>query len=355
MNYNHYTEEAVGLLKTLIATPSVSRDEGAAADAFCGFLSQRGITHERVGNNIICSDRHWRADRPTLLLNAHIDTVKPAPGWERDPYTPTLEGGKLYGLGSNDCGGGLVSLLQVFRILQEREQHYNLVYAVSAEEEVSGTGGFTMMMPHLPKIDVAIVGEPTAMQPAVAEKGLMVVDVTVSGVAGHAARDEGVNAIYKAMEQIEWLRSYRFAEMSPTLGPTKMSVTIINAGTLHNCIPDRCTYTIDIRTNDLHGNQQVLDFLRRHLDAEVKARSTRLNSSHIDESAPLVQRCRALGLVPFGSPTLSDQALMPWPSLKIGPGNSARSHSADEYIEISEIAQAIELYTDILDGLKIVP
>lgn len=355
MNYNHYTEEAVGLLKTLIATPSVSRDEGAAADALCGFLSQRGITHERVGNNIICSDRHWRTDRPTLLLNAHIDTVKPAPGWEHDPYTPILEGGRLYGLGSNDCGGGLVSLLQVFRILQEREQHYNLVYAVSAEEEVSGTGGFTMMMPHLPKIDVAIVGEPTAMQPAVAEKGLMVVDVTVSGVAGHAARDEGVNAIYKAMEQIEWLRSYRFAEVSPTLGPTKMSVTIINAGTLHNCIPDRCTYTIDIRTNDLHGNQQVLDFLRRHLDAEVKARSTRLNSSHIDENAPLVQRCRALGLVPFGSPTLSDQALMPWPSLKIGPGNSARSHSADEYIEISEIAQAIELYTDILDGLKIVP
>ena len=353
-NYDHYTDEAVGLLKTLIATPSVSRDEGAAADAFCGFLSQRGIAHERVGNNIICRDRNFRDDRPTLLLNAHIDTVKAAPGWTRDPFAPALDGDRLYGLGSNDCGGGLVSLLQVFRILQEREQQYNLVYAVSAEEEVSGAGGFTMMMPHLPKIDVAIVGEPTAMQPAVAEKGLMVVDVTVKGVAGHAARNEGVNALYKALDQIEWLRNYEFAEVSPTLGATKMTVTIINAGTLHNCVPDRCTYTIDIRTNDLHSNQQVLDLLKQNIDGEVKARSTRLNSSHIDERDPLVKRCRALGLTPFGSPTLSDQALMSWPSLKLGPGDSARSHSADEYIKISEIAQAIELYINILDGLEIV-
>lgn len=348
-----YTREATDLLKTLIAIPSLSRNERDAADALAKFLTANGIAHERIGNNIVCKAPECHADRPTLLLNAHIDTVRPADGWTRPPFEPALEGDRLYGLGSNDCGGGLVSLLQAFRILTKKEQPYNLIYAVSAEEEVSGANGFPLMLPRLPKIEVAIVGEPTGMQPAVAEKGLMVVDVAVSGQAGHAARNEGINAIYKAIDQIQWLRNYHFPKVSPTLGEMRMTTTIINAGTLHNCVPDRCNYTIDIRTTDCYTNQEVLDFLTAQLDAEVKARSTRLGSSHISEKHPLVKRCKELGLSPFGSPTLSDQALMPWPSLKLGPGESARSHSADEFITITEINDAISTYVTLLDGLQI--
>lgn len=348
-----YTKEATELLKTLIAIPSVSRDEARAADALCAFLASKGIAYERIANNILCKGHNFRSNRPTLLLNAHIDTVKPTDSWTRNPFEPTIEEGCLYGLGSNDCGGGLVSLLQAFRILGSKEQPYNLIYAVSAEEEVSGANGFTLMLSRLPKIDVAIVGEPTAMQPAVAEKGLMVLDITVHGAAGHAARDEGINAIYKALDQIEWLRSYRFPKVSPTLGQMKMTTTIINAGTLHNCIPDRCTYTVDIRTTDCYTNQEVLDIISSHLDADVKARSTRLGSSAISMEHPLVRRCINIGMKPFGSPTLSDQALMPWPSLKLGPGDSRRSHSADEYIKIEEIDQAISTYVMLLDGLDV--
>ena len=348
-----YTREATDLLKTLIAIPSLSRNERDAADALAKFLTANGIAHERIGNNIVCKAPEFHADRPTLLLNAHIDTVRPADGWTRPPFEPALEDDRLYGLGSNDCGGGLVSLLQAFRILTKKEQPYNLIYAVSAEEEVSGANGFSLMLPRLPKVEVAIVGEPTGMQPAVAEKGLMVVDVAVSGQAGHAARNEGINAIYKAIDQIQWLRNYHFPKVSPTLGEMKMTTTIINAGTLHNCVPDRCNYTIDIRTTDCYTNQEVLDFLTAQLDAEVKARSTRLGSSHISEKHPLIKRCKELGLSPFGSPTLSDQALMPWPSLKLGPGESARSHSADEFITITEINDAINTYVTLLDGLQI--
>ena len=348
-----YTQEATELLKTLIAIPSVSRDEARAAEALCAFLASRDIAYERVANNIFCKGRDFRSSRPTLLLNAHIDTVKPTDSWTRNPFETAIEEGRLYGLGSNDCGGGLVSLLQAFRILSSKEQPYNIIYAVSAEEEVSGANGFTLMMPRLPRIDVAIVGEPTAMQPAVAEKGLMVLDITVHGAAGHAARDEGVNAIYKAIGQIEWLRSYRFPKLSPTLGQMKMTTTIINAGTLHNCIPDRCTYTVDIRTTDCYTNQEVLDIIASHLDADVRARSTRLGSSAISMEHPIVRRCINIGMKPFGSPTLSDQALMPWPSLKLGPGDSSRSHSADEYITTEEIGQAISTYVMLLDGLDI--
>lgn len=350
---NIYTREAIELLKKLIAIPSLSRQEAEAADALCAYLAARDIAHQRIGNNIICQAQSHSADRPTLLLNAHIDTVKPADGWTRQPFEPTTEGDRLYGLGSNDCGGGLVSLLQVFRILSEKEQPYNLVLALSAEEEVSGANGFTLMLPSLPKIDVAIVGEPTAMQPAVAEKGLLVLDITTHGKAGHAARNEGVNAIYKAMDQIQWLRHYRFPKQSPTLGEVKMTATIINAGTQHNCIPDSCTYTLDIRTTDSYTNQEILDTLTAKLDADVKARSTRLESSHISPQHPIVKQCIQLGLTPFGSPTLSDQALMPWPSLKLGPGDSARSHTADEYITTTEIDHAISTYINILDQLQI--
>ena len=348
MDTTKYTNEAVELLKTLIGIPSVSREEKGAADALCAYLTEKGIAYERYGNNIVCEGDKWSEDRPTLLLNAHIDTVRPANGWTRDPFTPTMEGNRLYGLGSNDCGGGLVSMLQTFCILKEEETPYNMVYAVSAEEEVTGANGFAMLLPHLPKIDVAIVGEPTGMQPAVAEKGLMVVDVTVKGRSGHAARNEGVNAIYKAIEQIEWLRKYRFAKVSDTLGEMKMTTTIINAGTQHNCIPDQCTYTVDIRTTDCYTNEEVLIFLQKNLDAEVKARSTHLGSSAISLVHPIVRKCIEMGMLPFGSPTLSDQALMPWPSMKLGPGESARSHCADEYITTEEIDKAINTYVSLI-------
>jgi acetylornithine deacetylase len=351
-NYETYFNDATELLKQLIATPSVSRDEKAAANIFCKHLDACGISHQRIGNNIICAPQEPDSQKPTLLLNAHIDTVKPAAGWQRDPFTPSVEDGKLYGLGSSDCGGGLVSLLQAYRILSAKPQHYNLVYAVSAEEEVSGKDGFTLMLPHLPRIDVALVGEPTSLQPAIAEKGLMVLDITATGKAGHAARNEGVNALYKAVDQINWIRNYKFPKVSPTLGEMKMTATIIQAGTLHNCIPDKCTYTVDVRTTDCYTNQEVLDFMTSQLDAEVKARSTRLGSSRIDPDHPIIAKCRQLGLQPFGSPTLSDQALMPWPSFKLGPGDSMRSHTADEYIPLADIARAIDLYVNLLDGIS---
>ncbi len=347
-----YYNDATELLKQLIATPSISRDEKAAADLFCKHLEEIGLTYQRIGNNIVCTTQEPVDTKPTLLLNAHIDTVKPAAGWKRNPFSPSVEDGNLYGLGSSDCGGGLVSLLQAYRILSAKAQHYNLVYAVSAEEEVSGKDGFTLMMPHLPKIDVAIVGEPTSLQPAIAEKGLMVLDITVMGKAGHAARNEGINALYKAIDQIDWIRNYKFPKVSPTLGEMKMTATIIQAGTLHNCIPDKCTYTVDVRSTDCYTNQEILDFMTDKLDATVNARSTRLGSSHIDPNHPIVTKCRQLGLQPFGSPTLSDQALMPWPSLKLGPGDSKRSHTADEYIPLADIHRAIDLYVSLLDGIS---
>lgn len=262
-----------------------------------------------------------------MLLNAHIDTVKPVASYTRNPYEPSLEDGTLYGLGSNDCGGGLVSLLQVFRELSASERcPYNLVYLASAEEEVSGKDGISRALPLLPHVDVAIVGEPTGMQPAVAEKGLMVVDITAHGKSGHAARNEGVNAIYEALDDLCWIRSHRFDRVSQFLGPTKMQATVVNAGTQHNVVPDECKIVVDVRTNELYTNEEVFDIISSHCKSECRARSFRLHSSRIDLNHPLVERCVALGLQPFGSPTLSDQALMPFASLKLGPGRSARSH-----------------------------
>ena len=282
--------------------------------------------------------------KSTLLLNAHIDTVKPVSNWTRDPFTPTIENGKLYGLGSNDDGASLVSLLQVFRVLRERQRPYNLIYLASAEEEVSGKNGIEHVLPLLPHIDVALVGEPTGMQPAIAEKGLMVLDVTAHGKAGHAARNEGDNAIYHAIKDIQWFQSHKWEKESELLGPVKMSVTIINAGTQHNVIPDKCTFTVDVRSNELYSNEELYEEICKNVESEVHARSFRLNSSRIELSHPLVQRIISLGGQPFGSPTLSDQALMPFPSLKMGPGQSSRSHTADEFIEIREIKEAIEFY-----------
>lgn len=350
MTAQQYTGEAVSLLSHLIATPSVSREERRAADIMEEELTRCGFTPHREANNVWAIGSCQREDRPTLLLNAHIDTVKPVASYTRNPYEPSLEDGTLYGLGSNDCGGGLVSLLQVFRELSASERcPYNLVYLASAEEEVSGKDGISRALPLLPHVDVAIVGEPTGMQPAVAEKGLMVVDITAHGKSGHAARNEGVNAIYEALDDLCWIRTHRFDRVSRFLGPTKMQATVVNAGTQHNVVPDECKIVVDVRTNELYTNEEVFDIISSHCKSECRARSFRLHSSRIDLNHPLVERCVALGLQPFGSPTLSDQALMPFASLKLGPGQSARSHSANEYIKVSEIEHAIGLYLRLLE------
>ena len=311
-------------------------------------MKEWGLQPYRDGNNLwsICPD--YDELSPTLLLNAHIDTVKPVSTWTRDPFCPTIEGDKLYGLGANDCGGGLVSLLQAFRILHPS---FNIVFLASAEEEISGKNGISHVLPLLPKIDVAIVGEPTGMQPAIAEKGLMVIDGYAFGRSGHAARNEGLNAIYEALDDLVWLRDYQFKRVSPLLGPTKMSVTVLESGTQHNVVPDKLHFVLDVRTNEYYNNEEVCEFLQKQLKrCELKARSFRLHSSHIDISHPLIKRCLSMGMTPFGSPTLSDQALIPFPSFKLGPGESRRSHSADEFIHLSEIKEAIKTYVDLLDG-----
>lgn len=345
-------DDAVDLLRELIATPSVSRDEGHAADILFDRMTAWGLHPQRVKNNVYAMPDEPDPAKPTLLLNAHIDTVKPVATWTRDPFSPEIVDGRLYGLGSNDCGGGLVSLLQVYRQYCRPNGacgKYNLVFLASAEEEVSGKDGIAYVLPMLPAIDAAIVGEPTGMQPAVAEKGLMVIDGYCHGVSGHAAREEGVNAIYEALDDLLWLRDYRFQRVSPLLGPTKMTVTQVESGTQHNVVPDLLHFVIDIRPNELYRNEDILDFLQKNMKhCELKARSFRLRSSSIAVDHPLVEACVRHGLKPFGSPTLSDQALMPFPSLKMGPGNSARSHSADEYIRLDEIEDAIAIYLDII-------
>ena len=353
MTQEQYVNDAVELLKKLIATPSVSRNEKDATDIMEQTIRSYGFEPQREANNLWIIDPHYDESRPTLLLNAHIDTVKPVASWSRDPFSPDVEDGVLYGLGSNDCGGGLCSLLQIFRMLTEKPQSYNLIYLASAEEEVSGKDGITRALPLLPHIDLAIVGEPTGMNPAVAEKGLMVLDVIAHGKSGHAARNEGVNAIYEALDDMRWIRDYKFEKVSEFLGPTKMTLTVVNAGTQHNVIPDKCTMLVDIRTNEFYDNEEVYEFIRQHLKSEVKAHSFRLKSSRIDPEHPLIKKCVAMGMKPFGSPTLSDQALMHFPSFKLGPGESSRSHSANEFIRISEIRDAITKYKTLLDGAAI--
>ena len=357
MTYKEHTNEAVELLKRLIATPSVSRDEKAAADVLEAYMKEKGLNPQRHGNNVWSLSPNFDASKPVILLNAHLDTVKPVAGWQHDPFTPVIEGDKLYGLGSNDCGGGLVSLLMTYMGLIGKPTSpiqpinpINLIFLASCEEEVSGKNGIESVLPLLPKIDFAIVGEPTGMQPAIAEKGLMVIDAVAHGKAGHAARNEGDNAIYHAMKDIQWLSEWQFPKQSELLGPVKQTVTIVNAGTQHNVIPDTCTFTIDVRSNECYTNEEIFAFFQEHLSSELKARSFRLSSSKIGVEHPFVQACIKEGLTPFGSPTLSDQALMRFPSLKLGPGESSRSHTADEYIKISEIDHAISLYTKLLSN-----
>ena len=345
-----YVNDAIGLLRQLIATPSVSRDETRAADIMAQHLGLWNLGYGREGNNLWVGCPDWDENRPTVMLNAHIDTVKPVATWTRNPFEPTIEGDVLYGLGSNDCGGGLVATLQAYRIMVNRPRTYNILWVCSAEEEVSGKDGFSRVLPLLPPVSVAIVGEPTGMQPATAEKGLMVIDGYAHGKSGHAARNEGINAIYEALDDLTWLRDYRFQKVSSLLGPTKMTVTVVESGTQHNVVPDRLHFVLDVRTNEYYQNESVFEFLQSHMKkCELQARSFRLHSSSIDHSHPLVQRCLQMGMTPFGSPTLSDQALMPFPSMKLGPGESCRSHSANEFIHISEIRQAIATYVALLD------
>ena len=337
MTQEQYVSDAVELLKKLIATPSVSRNEKNAADIMEATIRSYGFNPQREANNIWIIDPHYDESRPTLLLNAHIDTVKPVDSWKRDPFTPSIEKVKM--VSENDG--------------TEKPQSYNLIYLASAEEEVSGKDGISRALPLLPHIDLAVVGEPTGMQPAVAEKGLMVLDVIAHGKSGHAARNEGVNAIYEALDDMRWIRDYKFEKVSEFLGPTKMTLTVVNAGTQHNVIPDKCTMLVDIRTNEFYDNEEVYKFICSHLKSECKAHSFRLKSSRIDPEHPLIKKCVAMGMKPFGSPTLSDQALMSFPSFKLGPGQSSRSHSADEFIKIGEIADAIAKYTELLDGVTI--
>ena len=343
----------IQLLQTLIATPSFSREEQNSAAVIEQFLHAQKIPFSRSGNNIWAQNKFFNPELPTVLLNSHHDTVKPVQGWTRDPFSPDIVDGKLFGLGSNDAGASLVSLLAAFVFFYKRKnRHRNLVWAGTAEEEISGRNGIESILTQLPNINVGIVGEPTLMQAAVAEKGLMVIDAKARGKAGHAARNEGVNAIDIAIADIEKIKHLIFDRPSEWLSPNKLTVTQIKAGTQHNVVPDVCEFVIDVRTNDRFTNKEVFEILQSQLTSELTARSFRLNASSIPVAHPLVQSCIRLGLKCFGSPTLSDQALMPFSTLKIGPGDSARSHTADEFIFISEINDAVEKYILLLEALK---
>jgi len=345
-------EQAVELLKQLIVIPSFSREEILTADLIEKFLNDRGVITQRKINNIWAQNKYYDAAKPTILLNSHHDTVKPNSGYTRDPFAATVEDGKLYGLGSNDAGGCLVSLILTFLYFYEQtDLKYNLVLATTAEEEISGVNGLELIIPELGKLDFGIVGEPTLTQLAIAEKGLMVLDCIAHGKSGHAAREEGVNAIYEAINDINWFRSFRFPEESEVFGPVKMSVTMINAGSQHNVVPATCTYTVDVRVTDAYRNEEVLEIIRSHVKSEVTPRSIRLKPSKIDKDHPIVQAGLALGRTTYGSPTTSDQSLLDIPSLKVGPGDSGRSHTADEFIYLDEIREGIALYIGMLKSI----
>ena len=341
------------LLEKLIGIPSLSGDEKAAADFLESWLTEQGLAPHRCGNNLWCS----HGSGPVILLDAHIDTVKPVSLWRRDPFTPAIEDGRLYGLGSNDDGASVVALIEAYRKLIAEPQPYTLVLSLSAEEESSGRNGLEISLKEIEAacgpIACGVFGEPTSLEMVVAEKGLMVLDCTVTGVAGHAARSNGVNAIYKALPAVEWFRQKRFYRISELLGPVKMTVTQIVAGTQHNVIPDCCTFVVDVRSNGLYTNDELLRLIQADAPCKAEARSVRLSGSAIDQDHPLVRRGLAIGLPAVGSPTLSNQALCRFPSIKLGPGDSFRSHTADEYVDIADIGKAVEIYVQLLNDLKI--
>ncbi|GAB3724382.1 M20 family metallo-hydrolase [Spirosoma lituiforme] len=345
-------EEALALLKRLIVIQSFSREEEQTAAVIDAFFQQKQIPCQRLKNNVWAQNRYFDPAKPTLLLNSHHDTVKPNKSWTLDPFEPLERDGKLFGLGSNDAGGCLVSLLATFAHFYARpDMAYNIVMAATAEEEVSGRDGLELLLPELPDFSFAIVGEPTDMQLAIAEKGLLVLDCTSKGISGHAARNEGDNAIYKAIQDINWLTTYQFPKVSPTLGPIKLSVTIINAGTQHNVVPDTCTFTIDVRVTEQYTLEEVIETIRANIQSEVKPRSIRLKPSSIPAEHPIVQAGIALGRHTYGSPTTSDQAVLNCSSLKCGPGHSGRSHSADEFIYLHEIGEGIQGYIQMLEQI----
>ena len=345
-------EIAIDLLQKLIAIPSFSREEDRTAEALQNFFKQQNISVERHGNNVWGKNLHFDPSLPTILLNSHHDTVKPNPGYTRDPFTPSIEDGKLFGLGSNDAGGPLVSLIATFvHFYRQKNLKYNFVLAATAEEEISGTGGVESIWNLLPKIDFAIVGEPTLCQMAIAEKGLMVLDCVAKGRSGHAAREEGINALYEALSDIEWVRNYKFSKVSQTLGAIKMTVTIINAGKQHNVVPAECNFTIDVRVTDQYTLEEVLDVIKSNIKAQVTPRSLRMRPSGIALDHPLVKAAKSLKIELYGSPTTSDQALIPVPSVKMGPGDSARSHTADEFIYVDEIVRGINTYIELLNKI----
>jgi len=344
---------ALQLLKQLISIQSYSKEEEGTAEAIQFFFEQHKIPTRRKLNNIWAYNKYYDAAKPTILLNSHHDTVKPNSGYTRNPLDPAVEEGKLYGLGSNDAGGCLVSLIGTFLHFYERNDlKFNFCIAATAEEEISGVNGLELVIPELGELDFAIVGEPTLMHLAVAERGLMVLDCIAHGKSGHAAREEGDNAIYKALKDIEWFLNYSFPLESELFGPIKMSVTVINAGSQHNVVPATCNFTVDVRVTDAYRNEEVLDTIRQNVECEVIPRSVRLKPSSIDRNHPIVQAGLALGRTTYGSPTTSDQALLDIPSLKMGPGDSARSHTADEFIYVSEIEQGIELYIQMLESIN---
>ncbi len=351
------THQAVELLQKLIATPSVSRNEAAASEIVCQCLRAHGADPRQVGFNIYALAQPYDASKPTLMLNSHVDTVAPVASYTRDPFQPSIEGDHLYGLGSNDAGASLVSLITVFEHFREAKLRFNLLLAVSAEEEVSGKNGMCRLLPQLQSegicIDMGIVGEPTGMNPAIGERGLVVLDCIAHGKAGHAARNEGVNALYIALDDIDALRRFEFPKCSSTLGPIKVTATMIECGKAHNVVPDTCKFVVDMRTTDAYTNEEAVAMLQPIVKSTVTPRSTHLRASAIDAKHPLVEAAVAAGGMPFVSPTMSDQAWMPFPTLKIGPGESSRSHTADEFVLISEIKHGISTYIKIIENLSI--
>lgn len=345
--------EAIILLKELIAIPSFSREEHNTASAITKFLGIKGIEQTRIANNVFARNKYYDESKPTILLNSHHDTVKPNSGYTLDPFSPVEIEGKIYGLGSNDAGGSLVSLIATFlHFYDSPSLKYNIVIAATAEEEISGHNGIERILPDLGKISFAIVGEPTKMQMAIAEKGLLVLDCISNGKAGHAARNEGENAIYKALKDVEWFSTYKFEKNSDLLGPVKMSVTVINTeNKAHNVVPAQCTFVADIRVNELYTFEEILGEISKNVRSEIKPRSLRMRSSLIPENHPLVKAGLHLGRTVYGSPTTSDKALMPFPALKMGPGDSARSHTADEFIFTNEIEEGIRLYIELLKNV----
>ncbi len=343
--------DAVNLLKQLIAIPSFSKEEDKTAGCLEQFLLQKNITPNRYLNNVWATNKHFDKSKQTILLNSHHDTVRPNKGYTLDPFEPVEKDGKLFGLGSNDAGGPLVSLLSAFVYLYESELPFNILFAGTAEEEISGENGVEILLSHLPKIDAAIVGEPTSLAMAIAEKGLLVLDCVAHGKAGHAARNEGVNALYVAMKDIEWLSTYDFPKVSALLGPVHIAVTAINTeNKTHNIVPSQCNFLVDVRVNELYSFEEVIAIIKENIKSEIQPRSIRLKSSYIETNHPLVRAGTKMRFSSYGSPTSSDMALMNFPSLKIGPGNSARSHTANEFIYLNEISKGIKTYIELLQN-----